>query len=142
MTARQHHTLKEQLEAEIADSEHKEAMDRGFHNGDDWWQLNDAEEMVFDIERDRFPRMMMTWHCYEGFKLLTDSTLWDEALIAHARHEFPQWHAEADGPPTLSEKEFGEFAKEFGRLSAKEATSIYYKHWFWQVRCGIVRYLD
>ena len=39
----------------------------GLHRGTDWWQLSDAEEEVFKIDRRSFPRMVMTWHCYEGF---------------------------------------------------------------------------
>ena len=61
-------TLKDQLEAEIADAEAKEAEKPGRHHDTDWWQLSDAEEEVFKIDRRRFPRMVMTWHCYEGFK--------------------------------------------------------------------------
>jgi hypothetical protein len=66
-------TLKDQLEADIAKGEAEEAAKPGLHDGTDWWQLSDAEEEVFVIDRERFIRMVMTWHCYEGFKLISHS---------------------------------------------------------------------
>ena len=38
------------------------------YHGGDWWQLTDAEESVFVIDRERFPRMITVWSCYEAFK--------------------------------------------------------------------------
>ena len=59
-------TLKEQLDAAIAAAEAD--ADPDAYRGSDWWQLSDAEEAVFEIDRDRWPRMMTVFHCYEGFK--------------------------------------------------------------------------
>jgi hypothetical protein len=130
-------TLKDQLEAEIADAETHEAEKPGLHHGTDWWQLSDAEEEVFRIDRQRFPRMVMTWHCYEAFKLISGSPTWDEALIEQARQQHPEWCGEG-----VDEQEFFRFAKEFGGLSYREAHAVYAKHDFWTVRLGIVRYAD
>jgi hypothetical protein len=134
-------TLKDQLEAAIADSEAKEAAKPGHHNGRDWWQLTDAEEEVFALERERFPRMVMTWHCYDGFKRIADSPVWDDALIEQARRDFPQWCTEAQGQRApISVEEFQAFAKEFGGLTFREAEAIYRKHEFWLIRVGAIKY--
>ena len=61
-------TLKEQLDAAIAAAEAKGNADPDAYRGSDWWQLSDAEEAVFKTDRDRWPRMMTVFHCYEGFK--------------------------------------------------------------------------
>jgi hypothetical protein len=84
-------TLKEQLEAEITKAEAAEEKKPGLHRGTDWWQRSDAEEQVFRIERRRFPRLALTWHCYEGFKRISDSTTWDDDLIEQARQQHPDW---------------------------------------------------
>ena len=136
-------TLKDQLEAGIANSEAREAANPGHHDGRDWWQLTGAEEEVFGIERERFPRMMMTWHCYQGFKRIADSPVWDDALIEQARREFPQWCAEAKGRlATTSLDEFQAFAKEFGGLTFREAEAMYRKNEFGLIRAGIITYSD
>ena len=49
-------TLKDQLESETADMERSAAVDSERYHGGDWWQLTDAEESVFVIDRKRFPR--------------------------------------------------------------------------------------
>jgi hypothetical protein len=73
-------TLKAQLEARIAE------MEKGGtpYIGSDWWQYTEADQAVFEIEPERWPRMMMTWHCYEAFKRIADAD-WDDALIEKAR---------------------------------------------------------
>jgi hypothetical protein len=47
-----------QLESETADTERGAAEDSERYHGGDWWQLTDAEESVFVIDRKRFPRMI------------------------------------------------------------------------------------
>src|ERR1700730_2228446 len=61
-------TLKDQLESETADTQRSAAVDSERYHGGDWWQLTDAEESVFVIDRKRFPRMITVWSCYEAFK--------------------------------------------------------------------------
>jgi hypothetical protein len=46
-------TLKDQLESETADTERSAAVDSERYHGGDWWQLTDAEESVFVIDRER-----------------------------------------------------------------------------------------
>jgi hypothetical protein len=66
-------TLKDQLESETVDSER--------YHGGDWWQLTDAGESVFVIDRERFPRMITVWSCYEAFKNIAYSLSWEDGLI-------------------------------------------------------------
>ena len=130
-------TLKDQLETEIAAAEAREEAKPGWHKGADWDQLSEAEEAVFAIDRDRFPRMVMTWHCYEGFKRISDSTVWDEEVIEQARRQHPQWCGEG-----ISQAEFSEFATALGELTCREAHAIYARQEFWCVRNGIAEYGD
>ena len=130
-------TLKDQLASEIAKAEADAAANPDKFTGSDWWQLSDAEEAVFEIDRDRWPRLMMSYHCYEGFKLISDSPAWDEALVQQARQERPGW---CDTPP--SSREFAAFAREFGELTHRESHATYAKQVFWTVRLGVMVYAD
>jgi hypothetical protein len=130
-------TLKDQLAAEIVKSEAEAAANPDKFTGSDWWQLSEAEESVFEIDPDRWPRMMITYHCYEGFKLIVHSPVWDEALIHQARQERPKW---CDTPP--SDHELARFAEEYGELTNREAYALYAKQEFWTVRLGVMVYAD
>ena len=83
-------TLKDQLESETADSERSAAEDSERYNGGDWWQLTDEEESIFVIDRERFPRMMTVWSCYEAFKNIAFSLSWDEGLLEQAGRQHPE----------------------------------------------------
>jgi hypothetical protein len=100
-------------------------------------QLTDAEEEVFRIDPDRFPRMIMTWHCYDVFKLLSHATTFDDELIKQARQLHPEWCG-AD----VSAKEFSDFAKAFAGLTHREAYAVYAKNDAWCTRHGITMYAD
>jgi hypothetical protein len=71
-------TLKDQLESETAETERSAAVDSERYHGGDWWQLTDAEESVFVIDRERFPRMITVWSCYEAFKNIAYSLSWED----------------------------------------------------------------
>ena len=73
-------TLKDQLKSETAATELSAAEDSERHHGGDWWQLSDEEQSVFDIDRERFPRMMTVWSCYEAFKNIAYSLSWEDGL--------------------------------------------------------------
>jgi hypothetical protein len=133
---RSHRTLKDQLEFVIADMERQVAEDLDTLYGGDWCQLTDEEESVFRINPGRFPRMMMTYHCYEVFKLIATATF-DDELIEQARQLHPEWCGEGVSPD-----EFADFAKEFARLSNRDAHAIYAKHDFWCERAGVNTYAD
>jgi hypothetical protein len=129
-------TLKDQLEAVIADMERRIADDPDYSYGGDWQQLSEEEEYVFAIQRDRFPRMIMTWHCYDEFKDAAAGTF-DDALMEQARQEHHEWR---DTP--ILDEEFANFAKVFGGLMQREDYAIYAKHDFWCTREGITVYAD
>src|ERR1700724_1724884 len=128
-------TLKEQLESETADTERSAAVDSERYHGGDWWQLTDAEESVFVIDRERFPRMITVWSCYEAFKNIAYSLSWEDGLIEQACQQHPDWCSAG-----ISESEFSDFAKAFGGLTRREAHVFYTKHDFWRARAGISQY--
>jgi hypothetical protein len=130
-------TLKDQLESETANTERSSAEDSERYNGGDWWQLTDNEESVFDIDRERFPRMMTVWSCYEAFKNIAYSLPWEDGLIELACQQHPNWCSAG-----ISGNEFSDFAKTFGGLTQREAHAFYAKHDFWCVRSGINQYHD
>jgi hypothetical protein len=130
-------TLKEQLETQIADAERSAAKDPKLYNGWDWSELSDEEQVVFDIDRKRFPRMMLTFSCYEAFKRIVREGFFDDDLIEQARQQHPEWSDEA-----ISELEFSDFAKEYGGLTFRESAAFYNKNKFWGVRTGITYYRD
>src|ERR1700756_212233 len=51
-----------QFEIELANKRPPE-----YYRGNSWWQLTPEEELVFAIDRARFPRMMTAWERYEIF---------------------------------------------------------------------------
>jgi len=130
-------TLKDQLEYETAATERSAAEDSERYHGDDWWQLTDEEESVFVIDRDRFPRMMTVWSCYEAFKNIAFSLSWDEGLLEQAGQQHPEWCNVG-----ISGNEFSDFAKTFGGLTHREAHAFYAKHDSWCIRAGISQYPD
>jgi hypothetical protein len=95
------------------------------YNGGDWWQLTDEEESIFVIDRERFPRMMTVWSCYEAFKNIAYSLSWDDGVIERACHEHPDWCGAG-----ISDSEFSDFADAFGGLTHREAHAFYTKHDF------------
>ena len=130
-------TLKDQLDAFIAEDEAKAKTNPDMYRGPDWWQLSDAEEQVFDIRRDDWPRLFNVFWCYEAFKLIAHSAEWDQALIEQTRQQRPEW---CDTPST--NEEFCAFAQAFGDLTNREADALYVKQQFWTVRLGVVVYAD
>jgi hypothetical protein len=130
-------TLKEQLETEIRNAGQKR-QSHPFSNAGDWLHLGEDEAAVFNINPARFPRMLMTFACYETFKLIADDPTWDEDLIEQARQQHPEW-CDKD---VYSVGEFQAFAKEFAGLSFREAHAMWYKQEFWNIRVGISSFTD
>jgi hypothetical protein len=125
-------TLRDQLESETAATELSAAEDSERYHGGNWWQLSDAEESVFGIDRGRYPRMMTVWSCYEAFKNIAYSLSWEDGLIEQACRQHPDWCVAG-----ISESEFSAFADAFGGLTQREAHAFYAKHDFWCVRAGV-----
>ncbi len=97
--------------------------------------MTDAEESVFVIDRERFPRMITVWSCYEAFKNIAYSLSWEDGLIEQACQQHPDWCSAG-----ISESEFSDFAKAFGGLTHREAHVFYTKHDFWRARAGVSQY--
>lgn len=129
-------TLKEQLAAEIADHERKLIFSDPAEG--DWHHLTEEEEAVFNIDGDRFPRLLMTFACYETFKGIAHDPTWDDDLIEHARCDYPQWCDRS----VYTVGEFQAFAKEFAGLSYREAHAMWFKQAFWNIRAGHTRFTD
>ena len=133
-----HSTLKDELEAKIAEGGRKDRADPRFFEGWEWWQLSDAEQQVFDIVPSAWPRMMWTWHCYEVFSGSASTAEFTDSLVEDARRQFPQWYDEAN----RSGHHFLAFAKEFGRLTNKDAFAMQRKQEAADLRGGVCDFDD
>lgn len=131
-------SLKGQLEEQITWHHAQEGIDPGHMiGGNDWFQLSPEEEHTFQIDRARFPRMIMAVSCYEAFKGMADDPGWADELITKAHADFPQFHT-----MTVTAEDFSLFAAEFASLTMREAHAIWSKHEYWQVRNNIMIYAD
>ena len=107
-----------------------------FFGGQDWFHLTPEEQLVFDIDPARFPRMITAWSRYEIFMgLLEDGGFSEETKRERQRH------------PEIVRKGvcvggFQLFAKEYADLTFREADAMYCKYEFWQVRNGVIVYRD
>jgi hypothetical protein len=123
----------------IAEWEAKAAEDPDcYFRGDDWFNLTPEEQWTFDIDPDRFPRMMAAveayeamvgvfWHGHRGF---TDQ----EVEEAKAHFKF--------NPDHYRLEDFKKFAKEYAGLTYREAMAVFHKHEFWHARNGILVFPD
>jgi hypothetical protein len=104
-------------------------------DGDDWWQLSAAEIVVFDIDPERWPRLMTAWHWYEGFSDMASGGDWDDAAIEAARI------SSAD-LLTISDqlRQWMKFALRFAAIQPMEAVATHGKMHWWTVRQGYVSY--
>ena len=128
--------FKAQVEAQIAESEGRPADE---FRGDDWWQLQDEEQYVFQIDPLRFPRMVTAFWMFEVF---LGQVAPEEYGLAPEPVE-----AERKKRPDLIEKGhstdgFQHFARDYAGLTFREAAAMYTKNRFWQVRAGITYYAD
>lgn len=107
-----------------------------YYRGTSWWQLTPEEELVFAIDRARFPRMITAWSRYEIFMgLLEDGGFNEETKRERKLHpDIVRKGVSIDG--------FMHFAKEYADVTFREAHAMYSKHEFWQVRNGIPVYKD
>ncbi len=125
--------FKEEVAAKIAEAE----MNAADYRGNDWWQLSDEEELVFDIDFNRFPRMITALFLFEGFHGKADT---DDARTQ-------SMEAERKARPDLVEKGystdgFQHFAKDYADMSYREGDAVFAKKKWWTVRQGITRYTD
>ena len=74
-------TLHDEIEKAVKSWE--KILDRRSQEGDDWYQLTQAEEEVFDIESWRWARMLTAWEFYEDLIDIADPPHFDEIGRAH-----------------------------------------------------------
>jgi hypothetical protein len=129
-------TFREQVGAQIADSEGRPVED---FSGDDWWQLQEEEQYVFEIDPLRFPRMVTSFWMFEIFL----------GQVAPEEYELAPEPVESERNhrPDLVEKGhsndgFQHFASDYAGLTFREAAAMYAKNRFWHVRAGITYYAD
>jgi hypothetical protein len=104
--------------------------------GYEWWQLTPEEEGVFDIDRNRYPRMMASLEAYKaltGFHGEGGFTK-EEIQEAEAHFQFGNRDDNYD--------DFKRFAKEYTDLSDRECMAIWWKDHFYHERQGLTIYLD
>jgi len=118
----------------------KALADQDSYRGGDWFQLSDAEETVFAIDRRRYPVLVVAWQAYQAFCGVIDpevAGLDDEAVEAE-RGRYPELFVEEE----LSEAGFARLGAEWCGLTSREAHAMYYKIDFWYIRAGLVNYDD
>src|SRR6187401_1303721 len=129
-------TFKDQVEARAAEFERQ---DQGAFRGSDWCELSPEEEIVFGIDRGRFPRILAAWMAYQCLA----------GIVAPADHGFDAALVEAerldmaglvDGE--LSEDAFTKAAMKLAGLTTRECHAMWCKTDFHGVRHEGVRFAD
>jgi hypothetical protein len=126
--------MKDRIEQQVAELE---AKGPDHFQGDDWFQLSEEEEWVFDIDRDRWPRMVAAMTGYEVLVEIVDA---DPVGFTSTEVRAAREHLKYDGRESL--EAFQRFAKECAGLSNRESAAVYSKHHFWHERCGLNLYPD
>jgi hypothetical protein len=124
-------TLHDEIEKAVKSWE--KTLDRRSQEGDDWYQLTQAEEEVFDIESWRWARMLTAWEFYEDLIDIADPPHFDEVLVKAERKNWPKLRLRV-----TEEGVFADFAVAKAGLTRKEAHAIFHKVEFWQVRSGLM----
>ena len=124
-------TLHDEIENAVKSWE--KTLDRRSQEVDDWYQLTQAEEEVFDIESWRWPRMLTAWAFYEDLIDIADQPHFDEVLVKAERKNWPKLRLRV-----TEEGVFADFAVAKAGLTRKEAHTIFHKVEFWQVRSGLM----
>jgi hypothetical protein len=122
--------LSEEIEHSVKSWEATLATRR---EGRDWYQLTPAEQEVFDIQRERWPRMLAAWELYEDLIDIVDEGHFSEALIVAERKNWPKLRLQV-----TDVRVFMDIAVARCSLTEKEAHAMFYKMEFWQVRNGLM----
>ncbi|MBK1623099.1 hypothetical protein [Afifella marina] len=114
----------------------RELPDEEF-DGNEWWQVNAREELVFDLAPDRVRRLGVVWGAYEHVAGVDEH--FDELdgdLIAAFCQEHP-FMAQARGGdmPEISWRDFVAFGALFG-CRHRDCVAWYWKNFFWHDRQG------
>lgn len=132
-------TITEQIGTDVAEAEEQYRKDPNHYSGFDWWQLSKEEKLVFMIDPERWPRMMVALTAYDVFLDVTggDTLGYDEGEIQRLRLERSDlFNAGGDSHG------FAQFATAYAGLTLREAAAAYWKNQFWKARTGILKYPD
>jgi hypothetical protein len=102
--------------------------------GYDWFQLSAEEEWVFDINRERLPRMVVTMELYEAICTIVAP---EHAGFSHEEVASAKARLKLKGNETF--EEYVKLATVFGGLTPREAFSYYWKHEFWCHRQHLIK---
>lgn len=135
-----HATLKAELAAKIAAAERQDVADPDHYRGEDWWQLSEAEQDVFDLQPAQWPRLILTFYCFQAFTGEASTAEFDDGLVAAAREQFPQWYEE--GEDADRRRHFLAFAAEFGGVANRDAFATLRKQEAWDLHSGVLTFSD
>lgn len=129
-------TFRDTISAHIRDAEQKPLT---HYAGGDWWQIWPEERFVFDIEEERWPRMMTAYSAYE--------VLLDIVAPEDFDYEPAEVENERAAQASIVNKGhcvdgFQHFAALFAGLTFREAAAAYDKMGYSEVREGVTQYLD
>jgi hypothetical protein len=130
--------MREQIEAQVAEADEQRRKDPTHYTGSDWWQLSPEEGLVFGIDPQRWPRMMVALTAYNVFLDVTggDTLGFDEEAVKRLQLERPDL-IEGTDPQA-----FTEFATTYAGLTLREAGAAYWKNRFWLSRQGLTTFPD
>lgn len=131
--------MRDQIEAHVAEAENEYRKDPTHYRGFDWWQLSDAEKLVFAIDPERWPRMMVAIAAYDVFLELTDAEELGYSQEAVQRLRRERSDLLQLGTDPLS---FAQFATAYAGLTLRDAEAAYWKNRFWLARTGHLKYRD
>jgi hypothetical protein len=112
--------------------------ERKWEGGNNWNQLSEAEEEVFEIEADRFPLMIMTLHAYDIFAGAASGSwmeMENEAIFTALKAARPDLFGKGYGVEA-----FVNFASALGQIDRKEAWQIWQKQQAWDLRLGVLEF--
>ncbi|HEY0792384.1 MAG TPA: hypothetical protein VGD78_15075, partial [Chthoniobacterales bacterium] len=114
-----------------------EAKGPGHFKGNDWFQLKEEEEWVLDIDRERWPRMVIALNVFEA---VVGTIPAYGADLTDADVQAAQDHFKFGDSDCLAN--FKRFATEWCGLTKRESDATYAKNEYWEKRCGLAIYPD
>ncbi len=100
------------------------------YEGSDWWQVNEDEQGVFNLEPDTMIKIVPVYLAFEAIAGIGQNEFFELPLCEEARKELP-WITQ----DTIIEEEFTRFASMFD-ISKRIAHAFFWKHSFWEIRQG------
>lgn len=108
----------------------------GRFRGNDWWQLTQAEEAVFELELAAMPLLIEVWSLFEAIADVAQNDFWGTPLCDAAVRALP-----FITPRHLEQEAWGRFAGLFG-IPSRPAFAWFWKHQFWIARARLITRFD